>query len=33
MKDVSEKNEAIVLVALVACTKFDVNRPKQIKVV
>jgi len=33
MKDGSEKNEAIILVALVACTKFGVNRPKQIKVV
>jgi len=26
------KNDAILLVALVACTKFGVNRPKQIKV-
>jgi len=27
------KNDAIILVALVACTKFDVNRPKQTKVI
>jgi len=30
MKDGSEeKNDAIILVALVACTKFGVNRPRQ----
>ena len=33
MKDGSEKNYAIILVALVACTKFGVNRPKQTKVI
>ena len=26
-----EKNDAAILVALVACTKFGVNRPKQTK--
>jgi len=26
------KNDAVILVALVVCTKFDVNRPKQTKV-
>ena len=32
MKDGSEeKNDAIILVASVACTKFGVNRPKQTK--
>ena len=31
-KNGSEKNDAIILVALVACTKFGVNRPKQTKV-
>jgi len=34
MKNGSErKNDAIILVALVACTKFGVNRPKQTKVI
>ena len=34
MKDGSEvKNDAVILVALVACTKFGVNRPKQTKVI
>ena len=27
------KNDAVILVALVVCTKFDVNRPKQTKVI
>jgi len=27
------KNDAVILVALVACTKFGVNRPKQTKVI
>jgi len=26
------KNDAVILVALVACTKFGINRPKQTKV-
>ena len=26
------KNDAVILVALVVCTKFDANRPKQTKV-
>jgi len=29
MKDGSEENDAIILVASVACTKFGVNRLKQ----
>jgi len=34
MKDGSkEKNDAVSLVALVACTKFGVNRPKQTQVI
>ena len=34
MKDGSEeKNDVVILVALVACTKFGVNRPKQTKVI
>jgi len=34
MKDGSEeKNDADILVALVACTKFGVNWPKQTKVI
>jgi len=34
MKDGSvEKNDVVFLVALVACTKFGVNRPKQTKVI
>ena len=33
MKNGSEKNEAIILAAVVACTMFGVNSPKQIKVV
>ena len=34
MKDGSEeKNDAIILVASVACTKFGVNRPKQTRVI
>jgi len=34
MKDGSEeKNDAIILVALVACTKFGVNRPRRTKVI
>jgi len=34
MKDSSEeKNDAVVLVALVACAKFGVKRPKQTKVI
>jgi len=34
MKDGSEENnDAVILVALVACTKFGVNRPKQTKVI
>jgi len=28
-----KKNDAAILVALVACTKFGVNRPKQTKVI
>jgi len=32
MKDGSEeKKDTVILVALVACTKFGVNRPKQTK--
>jgi len=27
------KNDALILVALVACTKFGVNKPKQTKVI
>jgi len=27
------KNDAVILVALVACTKFGINRPKQTKVI
>ena len=27
------KNDVVILVALVACTKFGVNRPKQTKVI
>jgi len=27
------KNDVVILVALVACTKFSVNRPKQTKVI
>ena len=34
MKDGSEeKNDAVILVALVACTKFGVNRSKQTKII
>jgi len=34
MKDSSEeKNDYVILVALVACTKFGANRPKQTKVI
>jgi len=34
MKDGSEEiNNAVILVALVACTKFGVKRPKQTKVI
>ena len=34
MKDGSEeKNDAVILVALVAYTKFGVNRPKQTEVI
>ena len=34
MKDGNEeKNDAVILVALVVCTKFGVNRPKQTKVI
>jgi len=34
MKDCSEeKNDAVILFALVASTKFGVNRPKQTKVI
>jgi len=33
MKDGSEKNDAVILVALIACTKFGVKRQKQIKVI
>ena len=34
MKDGSEeKNDVIILVAFVVCTKFGVNRPKQTKVI
>jgi len=34
MKDGSEeKNDTVILVALVACTKFGVNRPKQTKII
>jgi len=34
MKDGSEeKTDAVILVALVACTKFGVNRPKQTEVI
>ena len=33
MKDGSEKNDAIILVASVACSKFGVNRPNQTKVI
>ena len=34
MKDGREvKKDAVILVALVACTKFGVNRPKQTKVI
>jgi len=28
-----KKNDALILVALVACTKFGVNKPKQTKVI
>jgi len=28
-----EKNDAVILVALVPCSKFGVNRPKQTKVI
>jgi len=27
------KNDVVILVALVACTKFSVNRPKQTKII
>jgi len=33
MKNGSDKNDAVVLVAFVACTKFGVNKPKQTKVI
>jgi len=33
MKDGSEDKNAVIFVALVACTKFGVNRPKQTKVI
>jgi len=28
-----KKNDAVILVALVACTKFDINRAKQTEVI
>jgi len=33
MKDGSEEKNDVILVALVACTKFGVNRPMQTKVI
>jgi len=33
MKDGSDENDVVILVALVACTKFGVNRPKQTTVI
>ena len=33
MKDGSDKNDVVILVALIACTKFGVNTPKQTKVI
>jgi len=33
MKDGSDDDDVVILVALVACTKFGVNRPKKTKVI
>jgi len=33
MKDGNDENDVVILVALVACTKFSVNEPKQTKVI